>query len=63
MSDNVTAKSGAPDARALPAKELSPAELDAVSGGWSISFLDYKVTGGDVAGAAKSAASWLWNHI
>jgi hypothetical protein len=32
--------------------------LYAVSGGWSIDFGLFKVTGRDVANAAK----WVWNH-
>jgi hypothetical protein len=30
-----------------------------VSGGWSLDFGAFKITGGDVASAAK----WVWNHI
>jgi hypothetical protein len=40
-------------------RELSLDELDATSGGWSVSFFGYKITGGDVADAAK----WVWKHI
>jgi len=31
---------------------LSPEELDAMSGAWSVSFFGYKITGGDVVDAA-----------
>jgi hypothetical protein len=40
-------------------EELSAEELDAVSAGWSIDFGIVKITGGDVASAAK----WVWHHI
>jgi hypothetical protein len=41
----------------LDLRELSPEELDAVSGGWSVSFFGFEVTGSDVA----SAAEWAWD--
>jgi len=40
-------------------RELSFDALDAASGGWSVSFFGYKITGGDV----KDAAGWLWDHL
>ena len=40
-------------------RELSSDELDATSGGWSVSFFGYKITGGDVA----DAAGWVWDRI
>ena len=49
----MTAKS---EVRHLSPEELTPEELDAVSGGWSLDFGFFKVTGGDVADAAK----WAW---
>ena len=40
--------------------ELSPEELEVVSGGdISVSFFGHKVTTGDVADAAK----WVWNKF
>ena len=59
MAANVmTAKSEVLDVRSFP-EELSPDELEVVSGGWSISFFGHKVTGSDVASAAK----WVWNKL
>jgi len=52
----MTAKS---EVRHLSSEELSPEELDAVSGGWSLDFGFFKVTGGDVADAAK----WAWGKL
>jgi len=43
----------------LDVPELSPEELEAVSGGWSIDFGLFKVTGGDVVDAAK----WAWSKL
>jgi hypothetical protein len=54
-----TAKSEGLNARQVSPEELSAAELNAVSGGWSVDFGLFKVTGGDVANAAK----WVWNHL
>jgi len=61
MTGNVTtAKNEAPGVRELLPEELSAKELEVVSGGWSISLpFGGKITGGDVADAAK----WVWNHI
>jgi hypothetical protein len=40
--------------------ELSPEELEAASGGWSISFFGHTVlTGSDVS----AAASWAWHKV
>jgi hypothetical protein len=55
----VTAKTEVVDEGDFFHEELSPEELDAVSGGWSIDFGIVKITGGDVASAAK----WVWHHI
>ena len=57
MTGNVmTAKIGIPDVR----DELSPEELEAVSGGdVSVEFFGHKVTTSDVADAAK----WVWNKL
>ena len=54
MTDAINAKS-----EVLDVPELSPEELEAVSGGWSIDFGLFKVTGGDVVDAAK----WVWNKL
>ena len=53
MTENVmTVKSEVLDVCELSPEELSPEELDAASGGWSISL-------SDITGAAK----WVWNHV
>ena len=49
MTDAINAKSDV----------LNDQELDAVSGGWSLDFGFFKVTGGDVADAAK----WAWGKL
>jgi hypothetical protein len=52
----ITAKSDVLDAR----DELSPQELEAVSGGdVYVELFGHKVTGSDVASAAK----WVWNKL
>jgi hypothetical protein len=52
----ITAKSEVLDAR----DELSPQELEAVSGGdVSVEVFGHKVTSSDVASAAK----WVWNKL
>lgn len=58
-SDAVSARGEAIDERECAPEELSATELDAVSGGWSVDFGLFKVTGGDVANAAR----WVWNHV
>jgi hypothetical protein len=55
----VTAKTKVVDGGEFFHEELSPEELNAVSGGWSIDFGLFKITGSDVASAAK----WAWNHV
>jgi hypothetical protein len=54
----VTAKTEVVDEGVSFREQFSPEELDAVSGGWSIDFGIVKITGSDVADAAK----WVWNH-
>ena len=59
MVENVvTAKTEVVDEGEFFHEEFSPEELDTVSGGWSIDFGIVKITGSDVADAAK----WVWNH-
>jgi hypothetical protein len=52
MAGNVTAAEN----DILEARELSPEEIDAVSGAWSVELFGFRVTGSDVASAAK----WVW---
>jgi hypothetical protein len=55
----VTAKTKVVDEAEFFHEELSPEELNAVSGGWSIDFGVFKIAGSDVASAAK----WAWNRV
>ncbi len=55
----ITPKGKALDKRECSPEELSLAELDAVSGGWSVNFGFFKVTGSDVVKAAK----WVGKHF
>jgi len=48
--------------RAAEPRELSPEEIDAVSGAWSVELFGFTVTGSDVAsdpsGCGTSSSSW-----
>jgi hypothetical protein len=55
MAGNVTAAEN----DILEARELSPEEIDVVSGAWSVELFGFRVTGSDVASAAK----WVWDKL
>ena len=59
IANAVTANCETANERKRSSEGLSVTELDAVSGGWSISFGSFKITGGDIVDAAK----WAYHHV